>query len=166
MARIFRYTAAGMLGALMAWAIVEMAGLATMVERPEGVVTFLLGAAITRHQIADFMIGLLFGVFVGTLMGVAEALGGMSRQDAKMVTMGTLVGAAGGVLGLALATPFTACVPACRHSGASFRRRCTRNTGIESAGFCAPPDRARRRMGLAGRVYRLFAGSPPVRPRR
>jgi len=77
-----------MLGAIIAWGIMEPTAL-----MPDG-----------EHAVSygfTFLIGLLSGLFIGFMLGLAEAVSGLSPKDAvRAVISGALVGAAGGVLGL------------------------------------------------------------------
>ena len=94
MSRILRYTAAGTLGAIIAWAIIEATGLVPSSPREPS-------------YMANFLIGVLSGLWIGLLLGLAEAAGGMSIRDARRsVIAGALVGAAGGVLGLSFGNAF------------------------------------------------------------
>ena len=88
MARILRYTIAGMLGAVIAWAVMEPTSL-----MPDD----------ARHLsfAANFAIGFIVGFSIGLFMGTAEAFSCASPRDgAKTIISGALIGAAGGVLGL------------------------------------------------------------------
>ncbi len=86
MGRILRYTLAGMLGALIAWAFVN---------------PFVPNRVATLSYGLNLYIGLVSGGFIGLLLGVADALGSASRRDAmrSIATCGA-VGAFGGVIGL------------------------------------------------------------------
>ncbi len=93
MARILRYTLAGMLGAVIAWAIMEPTPLMPNGEK-----------SVSYPVI--FVIGLIFGLIVGLLMGLAEGVG-LSRRDAgRSVLAGAVGGAIGGVLGLTFGNTF------------------------------------------------------------
>ena len=88
MTKIIRHTFAGALGAFIAWAVMEPTPLMPDTETPVayGVI---------------FVIGLIFGLLVGFLLGLSEAMGGLShRNGGKVVVVSALVGAAGGILGL------------------------------------------------------------------
>ena len=88
MGRIVKYTLAGMLGALVAWAAMEGTALMPNDERTVG-------------YSAIFVVGLVSGLLIGAALGVAEARSGLSPKDgARSILMGALVGAGGGVIGL------------------------------------------------------------------
>ena len=88
MARILRYTIAGMLGAVIAWAVMEPTSL-----MPDDARRLSYGA--------NFAIGSIAGFIIGLFMGVAEALSCASPRDSvKTIISGALIGAAGGLLGL------------------------------------------------------------------
>jgi pSer/pThr/pTyr-binding forkhead associated (FHA) protein len=88
MARIVRYTFAGMLGAVVAWAIMEWTPLMPDTDAP-----------VPYGYL--FVIGLVSGLLVGLAMGIAEGVSGLSPRDAaRSVMLGALVGAAGGVVGI------------------------------------------------------------------
>ncbi|MHB9035231.1 MAG: FHA domain-containing protein [Armatimonadota bacterium] len=94
MARILRYTIAGMLGAVIAWGLMEWTPLMPDDGRP-----ISYGAIIA--------IGLISGLMIGLMLGIAEGLSGLSQRDAgRSVLLGALVGAAGGVVGLAMGNAF------------------------------------------------------------
>jgi len=89
MGRIIRYTLAGMLGAIVAWAIMEPTSLMPDDGRYIG-----YGAIVT--------VGLISGLLIGLLLGLAEGISGLSPRDAaRSAMLGALVGAAGGMVGLA-----------------------------------------------------------------
>lgn len=93
MARILRYTIAGALGAIIAWAIMEPTALMPESRTP--------GLVINIPYSYLFVIGLVAGLLIGLVLGIAEAIGGLSPKDGvRSVLMGALFGAAGGVLGL------------------------------------------------------------------
>lgn len=88
MARVVRYIIAGMLGAVVAWIIMEPTSLMPDKE-------------VSVSYTQTFIIGLIFGFIVGLMMGCAEAVSGLSPKDArKAILSGALVGAGGGILGL------------------------------------------------------------------
>ena len=90
MGRILRYTIAGMLGAVIAWAVMEPTSL-----MPDDARRLSFGA--------NFAIGCIAGFIIGLFMGVAEALSCASPRDGlKTIISGALIGAAGGVLGLSI----------------------------------------------------------------
>ncbi len=89
MGRIIRYTLAGMLGAIVAWAIMEPTPL-----MPDDGGSTGYGAIV--------IIGLFSGLLIGLLLGLAEGISGLSPKDAaRSAMLGALVGAAGGMVGLA-----------------------------------------------------------------
>lgn len=88
MARILRYTLAGAVGAVIAWAAMEPTPLMPDAETPVG-------------YTAIFVIGLIAGLMIGLLLGSAEGLLSASPRDiARCAAGGALFGAAGGILGL------------------------------------------------------------------
>lgn len=90
MIRIYRFTIAGMLGAIIAWAVLEPIYPYT----PPG-----QSVRLTYGQ--NFVIGLVSGLCIGLLLGIADALTGLSRRDAgKRILLGAAFGAAGGILGI------------------------------------------------------------------
>lgn len=94
MGRIVKYTFAGMLGAIVAWGLMEWTPLMPDDGRSIG-----YGAIVT--------IGLISGLFIGLLLGCAEGLSGLSPRDAaRSAMLGALVGAAGGMVGLAMGNAF------------------------------------------------------------
>lgn len=94
MARIVKYTFAGMLGAIIAWALMEPTPL-----MPDD------GRSIGYGSIVA--IGLISGLIIGLMLGIAEGLSGLSPRDAaKSAIMGAVVGAAGGMVGLAMGNAF------------------------------------------------------------
>ena len=151
MARITRYTIAGMLGALIAWGVMEPTAL--MSDHSESV-----------GYVAIFVIGLVSGLLIGFLLGLAEGMSGLSPRDTvKSAITGGLIGAAGGVVGLTL--------------GNNFYNLMLRVSGGEPTGQAMPSnlppgttmsggpsfvvlfaaDRARIRLG-ADRMYRHIPG--------
>lgn len=87
-ARIVRYTLAGAIGAVIAWAVMEPTALMPDVETPVG-------------YTAIFVIGLVSGLMIGLLLGLAEGMSSASPRDiARCAAGGALFGAAGGILGL------------------------------------------------------------------
>ncbi|MCE5322788.1 FHA domain-containing protein [bacterium] len=94
MLRIVRYTFAGMLGAIIAWALMEPTPL-----MPDD------GGSIGYGSIVA--IGLISGLVIGLMLGIAEGLSGLSPRDAvKSAVLGAVVGAAGGMVGLAMGNAF------------------------------------------------------------
>ncbi|MCE5199435.1 MAG: FHA domain-containing protein [Armatimonadota bacterium] len=94
MIRIIKYTIAAMLGAIIAWAVMEPTSL-----MPDD------GSSVGFTAV--FVIGLVSGLMVGLLLGIAEAGSGLSPRDAgKSVAMGALVGAAGGLVGFSFGNAF------------------------------------------------------------
>lgn len=94
MGRIIRYTLAGMLGALIGWAILEPTPFMPNEEK-----------AISYAGI--FTIGLVSGLMIGLVMGIVEGLSSFSPRDFWRNTIaGALVGAAGGILGLTFGSAF------------------------------------------------------------
>lgn len=90
MARIVRYTIAGMLGAVIAWALMEWTPLMPDTDVP-----------VPYSYL--FVIGLVSGMLIGLAMGIAEGVSGLSPRDAaRSVLMGAMVGAAGGVIGITI----------------------------------------------------------------
>ena len=86
MGRIVRYTLAGMLGALIAWALVN---------------PFIPNRVATLSYWLTLYIGVVSGGLVGLLLGVADALGAASRREAyRSMAICAAVGAVGGVFGL------------------------------------------------------------------
>jgi len=82
-----------MLGSVIAWMIMEPTPL-----MPE---SHTVGATVSIPYEYLFVIGLLSGLFIGAMMGLAEGLSGLSTRDLwRSVWTGALVGAAGGILGL------------------------------------------------------------------
>lgn len=93
MGRIVRYTLAGMLGAIIAWLVMEPTALMPEARTP-GVEPVVPYAYV-------FVIGLVAGLMIGLLLGLAEGLSGLSPRDTvRCAISGALVGAAGGILGL------------------------------------------------------------------
>ncbi|MCX8052225.1 MAG: FHA domain-containing protein [Armatimonadetes bacterium] len=91
MARVIRYTLAGMLGAVGAWLIME-----STPAMPNDI-----GA--NTPYFWYFLLGLVSGLLVGGGIGLAEAVGNASpRQAYRAVLSGALVGAGGGVIGISL----------------------------------------------------------------
>ncbi|MCE5313714.1 MAG: FHA domain-containing protein [Armatimonadota bacterium] len=94
MIRILRYTIAGMLGAIFAWGMMEWTPL-----MPDDGSSISYGAIVA--------IGLVAGLMIGLMLGVAEGLSGLSPRDAaKSIGLGAIVGAAGGMVGLAMGNAF------------------------------------------------------------
>ena len=78
-----------MLGAVVAWAIMEPTSL-----MPDTVVRLSYGQ--------NFAIGLIAGFLIGLLLGIADALSGLSPRDqGRRILVGAGFGAAGGILGIA-----------------------------------------------------------------
>ncbi len=96
MSRILRYLILAALGGFIAWAIAEPIDPLTPYVAP-GATPPDMGAV----QMA--LLGALFGFFLGTSLGIAEALSGVSPRDAlKAVLVGATFGVFGGALGLLL----------------------------------------------------------------
>ena len=94
MIRVIRFTIAGALGAIIAWAAMEPTSL-----MPNEYARLSYGQ--------NFVIGLISGLAIGVLLGVADALSGLSPRDmGKRVLLGAAFGAAGGILGLAFGNAF------------------------------------------------------------
>lgn len=90
MGRVFKYTIAGAVGAVIAWAIMEPTALMPDDER-------------WIPDLYRFLIGMIAGLLIGLALGLAEAASGLTPKDAKKaIVMGALFGAAGGILGLTL----------------------------------------------------------------
>jgi len=88
--RIIRYTLAGAIGMLLAWAVMEPTALMPDVVRD-----------LTYPQY--FLIGLIAGLFAGVMLGAAEALSAASTRVAvKSIVISGLFGAAGGIVGLTI----------------------------------------------------------------
>lgn len=86
MGRILRYTLAGTLGALIAWALVN---------------PFIPNRVATLSYGLTLFIGIVSGGFVGLMLGVADALGSASQREAvRSIAVCAGVGAIGGVIGL------------------------------------------------------------------
>lgn len=84
-----------MLGALIAWLLMEWTPL-----MPESHVP---GVEVTVPYTFLFVIGLLSGLLIGLLLGLAEAAGTLSPSEAgRSILYGALIGAAGGVVGITL----------------------------------------------------------------
>ncbi len=99
MGRILRYTIAGMLGAVIAWAVMEPTAL-----MPESKIP---GVEPSVPYAYLFIIGLVSGLLIGLLLGVAEGISGLSARDTvRCAISGGLVGAAGGILGLTFGNAF------------------------------------------------------------
>lgn len=96
MARVIRFIIAGAVGALIGWAIIEPIDALT----PRG------GIEVINYG-AMVALGLIVGFCIGTALGIAEVLSGLPMKDAgRAVGAGGLVGAAGGMLGLAFGQAF------------------------------------------------------------
>lgn len=94
MGRIIRYTLAGMIGLLAAWAVMEPTALMPDVVRD-----------LTYPQY--FLIGLISGLFVGVMLGAAEAISAPSARLAiRSIIISGLFGAAGGIVGLTIGGRF------------------------------------------------------------
>lgn len=94
MGRIIRYTLAGAIGLLAAWAIMEPTSLMPDVVRD---ITYL----------QSFMIGLIAGTCAGAMLGLAGALDRASIRERLMsLLFSWLFGAVGGVLGLTIGGRF------------------------------------------------------------
>lgn len=92
MGRILRYTLAGMLGALIAWAIVNPFLCAAEARAA--------GHHVQLSYAGSVGLGIVSGLFVGLLLGVADALGSASRHDATRTILTCAgVGAVGGIIG-------------------------------------------------------------------
>lgn len=86
MGRILRYTLAGTLGALIAWALVN---------------PFIPNRVATLSYGLTLFIGIVSGGFVGVMLGIADALGSASPREAvRSIVVCGGVGAIGGVIGL------------------------------------------------------------------
>lgn len=95
MARISRYIILSALGGFLGWLVVEPFDYLT----PPGDPSMGYGQIL--------LLGALIGLFIGTGLGVAEALSGVSPRDAvKSMVLGALIGVAGGMLGLAFGNAF------------------------------------------------------------
>jgi len=92
--RILRYTLAGAIGLLAAWVVMEPTALMPDVERD---------LAYPQY----FLIGLISGLFVGLMLGVAGALStGSAREAVKSIMISGLFGAGGGIVGLTVGARF------------------------------------------------------------
>ena len=130
MARITRYTIAGMLGALIAWGVMEPTAL--MSDHSESV-----------GYVAIFVIGLVSGLLIGFLLGLAEGMSGLSPRDTvKSAITGGLIGAAGGVVGLTL--------------GNNFYNLMLRVSGGEPTGQAMPSNLPPGRLCPAARALSFF----------
>ncbi len=99
MARIVRYTIAGMLGAVVAWALMEWTPLMPESQAP--------GVEVVIPYSYLFVIGLVSGLLVGLALGLAEGTASLSPRDAvRSILMGALIGAAGGILGMTFGNAF------------------------------------------------------------
>jgi len=88
LARIAKYTLAGLIGALLAWAALE---------------PIIPNDNSFMRPWQNFVVGLVCGLLIGALLGVAESLSGLSPKDSgKAVLSGAVCGAAGGVVGLSI----------------------------------------------------------------
>lgn len=88
MIRIIKFSIAGMLGAIIAWAIMEWTPL-------------MPDAEVSVPYTYIFIIGLVSGLFIGLALGIANGISGISPRDAvKSALIGAAVGACGGILGL------------------------------------------------------------------
>ncbi len=95
MIRIIRYALAGILGALIAWAVMEPTSLMPD-PRP--------GEAVTISYAANFIIGLVSGLLIGVSLGIADAFSGLAPRDAvRRIFLGALIGAGSGILGISFA---------------------------------------------------------------
>lgn len=95
MGRVIRYTIAVGLGALIAWAIMEPTSLMPDVE------------VLRVPYSVNFTIGLILGALMGLFFGLSEAVSGLSPRFArKIIVLGTMVGCAGGILGLTIGAAF------------------------------------------------------------
>ncbi|MBI2844493.1 MAG: FHA domain-containing protein [Armatimonadetes bacterium] len=95
MARITRYFIFSAIGGIIGWAIVEPFEFLTPSGNP----------VMGYEQI--LLVGALVGMFIGSGLGVAEALSGVSRRDAvRRIILGASVGAVGGAIGLAFGNFF------------------------------------------------------------
>lgn len=88
MGRIIRYTLAGTLGALIAWAFME--------------ITHIFPMGMERLSYGrNFAIGMISGLCVGLLLGLADAVSCATTRDAtRSVGIAAGVGAIGGVFGM------------------------------------------------------------------
>jgi len=95
MARVIRFIIAGAVGGLVGWMIVEPMPSLT----PSGVETLPYPALIT--------IGMIIGLCLGLALGIAEALSGMGQGDrVRVIGLSALIGAGGGMVGLAFGQAF------------------------------------------------------------
>ncbi len=94
MARMLKYLVLGLVGAVIAWAILEPTPL--MDDDNKSISLVMI-----------FVIGIVSGLFVGLAIGFAEATSGLSPRDSiKAIISGALIGAAGGALGFAFGNTF------------------------------------------------------------
>ena len=92
--RVFRFTIAGAVGAIIAWAVMEPTSLMPDVY-------------VRLGDTERFFIGLISGLGIGLALGVADGLSGLAPKDIrKRILLGAAFGAAGGILGLAFGNAF------------------------------------------------------------